>query len=160
LWKIAVSEAATALYIYRLDLEFDEMDIAWNLLHIGISFKTLLPLNDIPRSLPFDTLALPIQLSGYVFTKKDYDAYLHQHAIILRGGGGRATLLHGRILWHLAVVETSVDLVLQGPPVSVYLHRDGLSIMDLLSADNLWDDQLSEMAVLLLCGTYQCYTGK
>jgi hypothetical protein len=28
LWKIAVSEAATALYICQLDPEFDEMDIA------------------------------------------------------------------------------------------------------------------------------------
>jgi hypothetical protein len=49
---------------------------------------------------------LPIWLSGYVYTKKDYDAYLHKCAIILRGSGGRATLLHGGILWHLAVVET------------------------------------------------------
>jgi hypothetical protein len=88
LWKIAVSEAATALYICQLDLEFDEMDIAQKFLHTGISFKTLLPLNDIPQSLPFDTLALPIQLLGHVFTNKDYDAYLHQHAIILRGSGG------------------------------------------------------------------------
>jgi hypothetical protein len=56
LWKIAVSEAATALYIS----EFDKMDIAQNLLHLGISFKTLLPLNNVPWSLPFDTLALPI----------------------------------------------------------------------------------------------------
>jgi hypothetical protein len=160
LWKIAVSEAATALYICRLDPEFDEMDIARNLLHAGISFKTLLPLNDIPRSLPFDTLALPIRLSGYVFTKKDYDAYLHQRAVSLRSGGGRAALLHGGILWCLAMVETSVDLVLQGPSASVCLYRDGLSVMDPLSADNLWDDQLSEMSVLLLCGTYQCYTGK
>jgi hypothetical protein len=112
LWKIAVSEAATALYICQLDPEFNEMDIAWNLLHAGIFFKTLLPLNDIPWSLPFDTLALPIQLSGYVFTKKDYDAYLHQCAVILRSGGGHAALLCGGILWHMAVVETSVDLVL------------------------------------------------
>jgi hypothetical protein len=48
LWKIAVSEAATALYICQLDLEFDEMYIAQNLLHTEIPFKTLLPLNDIP----------------------------------------------------------------------------------------------------------------
>jgi hypothetical protein len=115
---------------------------------------------DILRSWPFDTLALPIWLLGYVFTKKDYDAYLHQHAIILRGSGGHGILLHGGILWHLAVVKTSVDLVLWEPSASVCLHRDGPSIMDLLSADNLWDDQLSEMTVVLLCGTYQCYTGK
>jgi hypothetical protein len=43
--------------------------------------------------------------------------------------------------------KTSVDLVLQGSLASVHLHRDGLSVMDPLSADNLWDDQLSEMAV-------------
>jgi hypothetical protein len=89
-----------------------------------------------------------------------YDAYLHQHAVILRGSGGHAALLHGGILWCLAVVETSVNLVLQGLSASVHLHRDGLFIMDPLSADNLWDDQLSEMAVLLLYRTYQYYTGK
>jgi hypothetical protein len=75
------------------------------------------------------------------------------------GGGCDTTLLHRVIFWCLAVVETSVDLVLQGPSASVCLPRDVLSVMDLLSADNLWDDQLSKTAVLMLCGTYQCYTG-
>jgi hypothetical protein len=152
---IATSESATALYICRLDLRFDEVDIARSLLHRGMSFNTLLPLKDIPRPLPHSDLYIPMRLSGYTFTKRDYDAYLHQRAAILSSAAGRAALLQGGILWRLAVPEISVDSVLRGPSPSA----DGVSVEDPDLGNRLWDDQLSENAILLICGTYKCFTG-
>lgn len=159
-WKIAVSQPAIALYICRLDRRYDEVDIARDLLQEGIPFHTLLPLRGVPRSvLPHDP-TVPIRLSGYRFTTRDYNAYLHQRAAILSGPGGRAALLQGGILWRLAVQETSFDSVIQGPSSSVLIHRSGIAYEDPQSGNRFWDDGLSENQVLLLCGAYICYTGR
>jgi hypothetical protein len=158
-WTIATSQSATALYICRLDLQFDELDIARSLLHRGMPFNTFQPLKDVAPSPPHFDLSVPMRLSGYTFTKRDYDAYLHQRAAILSGGAGRAALLRGGILWRLAVPEISVDSVLRGPSPSVLVHRDGVSVEDPDLGNRLWDDELSEDAILLICGTYKCFTG-
>jgi hypothetical protein len=158
-WKIGVSHPATALYICRLDCRYEEVDIARDLLQEGIPFHTLLPLKGIPPSVQHDNFAVPIRLSGYRFTRRDYDAYLHQRAAILSGPGGRAALLQGGILWRLVVQETSFNSVIQGPSSSVLLHRSGNSYNDPQSGNHFWDDELSKNQVLLLCGAYICYTG-
>ena len=83
-WKLAVLSAVDALYICRLDLNFDEYDIACCLLQQGIRFQMLLPLWDILRSPDSSHIhILPIRLSGCQFTLKDYEAYCWQCCAIL-----------------------------------------------------------------------------
>jgi hypothetical protein len=158
-WKIAVTNAADALFVCRLESSLQDLEIARALLQRGIPFRTLLPLAPVPPS-PLPPPALvPIRLSGYSFTKRDYDAYLHQRVTILNSPGGRAALLRGGILWRIAVQETSFDDVLRGPSMSTLVHRRGFSVED-GEGNTWWDDELEGHDAALLCGGYNCYTGK
>jgi len=158
-WKIGVFRADDALHICRLDPNFDEIDIARKLLEQGVRFHTLLPLKIPCMPSPSSMLStLPIRLPGYQFSKRDYNAYLHQRATILRGRGGRAALLRGGILWRLAMEEVSHNTALRGFS-SALLDRDSFTVWDSQSGDYLWDDDLSENDIQLVCGTYTYYTG-
>ena len=157
-WKIAVRNAADALFVCRLESSLQDLEIARTLLQRGIPFRTLLPLASIPPSPPPCPALVPIRVS-YSFTKRDYDAYLHQRVTILNGPGGRAALLRGGILWRIAVQEVSWDDVLRGPSTSTLVHRRGFSVED-GAGNTLWDDELENHDAALLCGCYNCYTGK
>ena len=65
-WRLALTDAASILYVCRLDWNLDQYDVAHCLLEQGITFRTLLPLRIIssspqPPSLPS---MIPIHLSG------------------------------------------------------------------------------------------------
>jgi hypothetical protein len=158
-WKIAVSGAADALYVCRMDPTYNEEDIALHLVYRGIPFRTLLPVRQVPRS-PSDVRALPIRLPGYKFTKRDFDAYLHLRAEILTGPRGRAALLRGGILWRLAVGHTSIHDALHGPNTWTLSRRGGFSVGDPDSGEIFGDDDLSPLDEQLLCGAFLLYTGK
>jgi hypothetical protein len=158
-WKIAVPEAVDVLYICRLDPTYNDLDIAMHLVHRGIPFRTLLPVGEVPRSLP-DVRALPIRLPGYNFTKRDFDAYLHLRAEILSGPGGRAALLRGGILWRLALGHTSIHEALRGPSAWTLSRSGGFAVGDPGSRDIFCDDNLNPLDEQLLCGAYVLYTGK
>ena len=154
-WKIAVMNAADALYICRMDSRYSDSDIARTLLQRGVPFRTFLPVQTIPRPLPSTSLVLPVRLTGYTFTRRDYDAYLHQRAVILSSPGGRAALLRGGYVWRIAIQGTSFDAVLRGPSPE---PREVYSVRDQQSGRDFYDDELSQIELDLLCGTYICYT--
>lgn len=76
-WKLAVTNAADALHVCRLDPQWNNYEIAQHLLQRGMHMHTLLPLKDIPTP-AFPSLVIPTRRSGYIFTLKDYNAYVHQ----------------------------------------------------------------------------------
>ena len=163
-WKLAVMNAVDALYICRLDPNFDEYDIARCLVQQGIRFQTLLSLRDIPHSpkssnrmLPIDML--PIRLSGYQFSLRDYEAYRRQCSAIFAHPRARAALLRGGIVWRLAIEFLSFDDALQGPSIATTVYRHGLSV-ECQKGNILGDDDLTEVELNLICGAYICYTGK
>jgi hypothetical protein len=49
-WRLALTNAASILYVCRLDLNLDQYDVARCLLEQGITFRTLLPLQTISSS--------------------------------------------------------------------------------------------------------------
>jgi hypothetical protein len=162
-WKIAVTRAADALHICRLDPRYNDLDIATHLLRQGVEFRTLLPLRDLELcSLPEPAKpTLPIRLGlgyTYKFSKRDYNTYQRQVEPIIDGPRGRAVLLRGGILWRIAVQDVSFTSVLRGPSSSVLVHRNRFHVEDPETGDVLWDDDLSENDNKLLCGTYVCYT--
>jgi hypothetical protein len=154
-WHIMVTTAGDALYICRLPQDYTREDIAVALLQEGIRFRTLAPVPDLPRSLPCPELALPRRSENYVFTKRDYDAYIDQRNVILRGPRGRAALMRGGYVWRLARATVSQDSVLEGPfpdggPTTCF--ENGLEF--------LWDNELSETELDLICGAYICDTSE
>jgi hypothetical protein len=160
-WKLAVRNAADALFICRLDAQLSKYQVALRLVEDGIPFRTLLPLRSVPsvpRSLS-DVTILPIRLSGYRFTQRDYLAYEQHRASILSSTRGRAALLGGGITWRLAKDFLSADAVLQGPSPAATVHRSGFMVTTSHEDCELYDDDLSELDLDLICGVYRCFTG-
>jgi hypothetical protein len=112
----------------------------------------------VPRS--FSNIPiLPIRLTGYQFTQKDYLVYEKHRASILSSQRGRAALLCGGIVWRLAKDFLSADAVLQGPSPAATVHRWGFKAATSREDCKLHDDDLSELDLDLICGVYRCYTG-
>ena len=142
-----------------MDPNFDEYDIAHCLVQQGICFQTLLSLWDIPHSPKSSNHMLPIRLSGYQFSLKDYEAYHQQCSAIFAYPRDQAALLQGGIVWHLAIEFLSFDDALQGPSIATTVYRYGLSV-ECQKGNILGDDDLTEVELNLICGAYICYTGK
>ena len=83
-WMIGVASAAIALYIVRLDPEFNDYEISRHLLHRGIAFHTLLPLRKVPKSPIPDTYFISFRSAGYIFTINDFNDYIHRRDSLLR----------------------------------------------------------------------------
>ena len=159
-WMIGVASAAIALYIVRLDPEFNDYEISRHLLHCGIAFHTLLPLRKVPKSPIPDTYFISFRSAGYVFTIKDFNDYIHRRDSLLRSPRGRAALLKGGIVWRLAVETIGVDECLEGPSIETNVHRRGLVHPTADSNIDLCDDDLSPAELDLICGVYECSTGR
>ncbi|KIK02360.1 hypothetical protein K443DRAFT_6143 [Laccaria amethystina LaAM-08-1] len=156
-WRLAVTTAADALFVCRLDSRFVDVDIARFLAERGIAFHTLIPRLTLPiRSVCPDVLPyLPHRPPGYTFTKLDYEVYLHCRSQILRRPRVRAAVLRGGQLWRLTIGSLSIDEILHGPMGggSLFEVKDEQGI-------DLLDDKLSQHEMDLLSGMYICYTGE
>jgi len=154
-WHIMVENPGDALYVCRLHKDYKGEDIALALLRQGIRFRTLAPVPNPPRRLPCPELALPHRSENYVFTKRDYDAYVDQRTAILRGPRGRAALMRGGYVWRLARATVSEEDVLDGP-----CQDEGHTFCLADRRDYLWDNELSNMELDLICGAYVCDTSE
>lgn len=156
-WRLAVTTAADALLVCRLDSRFADVDIARFLAERGIAFHTLIPRLTLPirPSCPDVLPYLPHRPAGYTFTTLDYEVYLHCRSRILRRPRVRAAVLRGGHLWRLTIGSLSIDEILRGPMGggSLFEVKDEQGI-------DLLDDKLSQYEMDLLSGMYICYTGE
>ena len=53
-----------------------------------------------------------------------------------------------------------VDECLEGPSIEMYVHRRGLVYPTADSNTNLCDDDLTPAELDLICGVYECSTGR
>lgn len=158
-WKLAVTNAADALYVCRLDPDLDDRTLAYTLVERGIALRTLMPMRYIPPSPP-PSITLPVRLSNYIFMRQDYDAYVAQRQAFFNSPRGRAALTYGGIVWRLAISTLSIDQTLLGPSIATRVHRNGLCVEDpQVPGGFLCDDTLTEEELAMICGTYTCYTG-
>ncbi|KAF8576635.1 hypothetical protein K439DRAFT_1366690 [Ramaria rubella] len=112
------------------------------------SFNPLLP--------PFRDIGLGWQPIGYKPTAVDYAAYEVICGEFFRQPRARTALMHGGIVWHLAVEHICLESVLIGPTDEVF------RIGEVIRPDGeheYWDDTLSEEELNLICGVYHCETG-
>ncbi|EDR13445.1 uncharacterized protein LACBIDRAFT_323094 [Laccaria bicolor S238N-H82] len=157
--------------IARLSLQFVKILVAGKYL-IHVIGRLILPVFLIERGVPFRTLVwksmmpkpppsmpviyqLPSRGPNYVFSKRDFDSYIHLREILVRQPRIRAALLRGGMPWRLVISFTHADKILGGPvgggPMREVHHPSG---------ETLVDDDLTDLELDLLCGTYICDTGQ
>ncbi|KAH6874228.1 hypothetical protein BKA70DRAFT_1129227 [Coprinopsis sp. MPI-PUGE-AT-0042] len=155
-WKLALTTATDALAVCRLDSRMTYYDVAAYLLKNGIPFRTFRSVRSLTSTSYYPLPdSLPYRLPDYKFIGDDYDSYLRLCNHMLKHPRMRAALLHGGIVWRLAVGYLFPEDALYGPTRSSTL----ISVVHPRTSEQLADDSLSEVEVQLLCGAYVCYTG-
>ncbi|KAF8998006.1 hypothetical protein BDQ17DRAFT_1248017 [Cyathus striatus] len=103
---------------------------------------------------------VPIVFNGHVFTWADYDAYTCQHDYILQRPRGRAVLLYGGHIWHLAVITLPVEKALTGP-TGIHQNEDAMfRAEDCYTSEEYFNDDLTNDNIVLMIGTYYAYSGE
>ncbi|TFK58521.1 hypothetical protein BDN72DRAFT_906660 [Pluteus cervinus] len=105
---------------------------------------------------------MAILLEGQDFTPGDYEIYMRQRVSFLRSPRGRAALMSGGYLWRFAVEVVSIQQALLQPSTertSIWAPNKQPVRAPSPPGFVYYDDQLTEYEILLLCGTYICYTG-
>jgi hypothetical protein len=160
-WDLTVTNAIDALFLCRLEASMTELELCHVLLQRGVQFHTLLPISSRNARLsPILPVILPIRGAGYMFTARDYDAYVQERAALLRSARvRRAALMMGGIVWRLVVSEVSFSEALHGPTTATTVHGHGLFVPSSKSEYNYCDDTLSDSEAEVISGRIYCYTG-
>jgi hypothetical protein len=169
-WKLAVTEAITAVMCLRRDWGSDIINIARNLLEKGIAIKTLLAMSVSPhRRRPLTELRT--YSLGHVLRPKDhmlprfrpvYADYImyeqHRHEF-MNQPRARAALLHGGLIWRLALHSLGFDVL---PSVLDGISPEAVPFGLMLSINDqtYFDDELSQEEIYFMCGTYYVQTSK
>lgn len=155
--------AAHALLLCHLHDSFEEKDLALYLLCRGIPFHTLQNSEKMQLTPSVNNHEKlwksrnhPV---GHVFTLRDYPAYLDDCDTILHHRRSRAALLQGGYTWRVAISTVHLDNVLSGPSGSS-MNEDEVFSVTLDNGKKYIDDALTDYEVTLLCGSYNCATGK
>ncbi|KAF8234080.1 hypothetical protein L208DRAFT_1175053, partial [Tricholoma matsutake] len=110
---------------------------------------------------PPHTPACPSELTlgycphSYQFFLSDFSAYEKKKGDLLSGSAGHTALMHGGIVWRLAVDTVQHKRITSGPVSSV--AWSGKNVAD-LNGYTLVDDNLSLAAEDAICGVYRVYT--
>jgi hypothetical protein len=104
-WYLALKHGADVAVVCRLEKKWTEYDIAEFLLQTGIPFHTLISSSSVSRTpiVPHPSLVSPYRTKAHEFVIDDYCSYHARCASILQHPHGRAALMHGGLMWRLAV---------------------------------------------------------
>lgn len=155
-WDLAVHDPAAALQCIRSSSS-NICDVARRLLKTGVPFNTFIlsplpPAVALPPSLPSTPFpGLGVRFPGYKPDAADYISYQAQLGSFLRQPHARAALLKGGIVWRLAMEFLGPQDVLVGPSEQAFTRHQQSGLYD----DDLTDDELN-----LICGVYKVYTGE
>jgi hypothetical protein len=171
-WQLAVPSAATALECRRRTWcqPQSRADIAAFLLQTGQRFTTLQPFNaNGPPRYNMPCAGLGWRPFGYQPTRFDYLQYETVRNELFNQKHARAFATKSGIIWRLYIESLGIDFslgldiahnpaisdILAGPSDSAYgarMYTDDGSGM-------LWDDDVSEAEMDLVCGVYKVWTG-
>lgn len=161
-WNLAMTTAAHAIMVCRLDQTWDIVHIARYLVWKGIPFNTLVRSNSVPRAPLVSTDHLPrhpLRPTGYQFTTDDYQSYRHRCDQILNMCRGHVALMMGGHLWRLATSIVSFDDALRGPSGWYTELSKMLIATDPRTGNEYIDDQFTEDEIESLCGMNLYLTG-
>ena len=147
-WVLGVHSAAAALYTCHYILTNPAahtlLTVTHHLVERGIPFCTLLPLKCSPRQVSVSQEFIPTshRLALHTFIVADFKASMLQCQTVLSSPQGRAALLQGGIVAHIAKEYISNDCAYKGPLVEVTSHQVGYLVP---SSDgiHLCDDELT-----------------
>jgi hypothetical protein len=129
----------------------------------GIPFHTLAPsrssVSRTPNTASRPSLLPPFRARDYSFGINDYLSYRERCNSILQHPRGRAALMHGGLMWRLAVTTIPWENVYRGPSGWSTNPQEMIVVFDSVTNLELLDDRLSEVEQEALCGTYRCQTG-
>ena len=159
-WKLTVKTASHALLVCRLDSQLDESDLANYLLRNGIPFHTLQLSTTLSRSpiARHPPLVIPFRPAEHAFTWRDYEAFRQQCHVIFKQPRGRAALLRGYYPWRLAINDISFSSVISGPSGWSTEPNEMLVVKLPETGEEFIDDNLTEIELKLLTGTYNAST--
>lgn len=164
-WQIMLTDAATVLACFRQEQAHTMRDLALFLLQCGRPFSTRIQRSKM--QFPPPALYPPLAVLGWRPqnhrpTVSEYNFYENlRRAFFTDHGRARAALLKGGIIWRLAVEGSGgliPDRVLGGPSEEALVC--GTCLASVNERDSLWDDELSESDMDLICGVYKYATGE
>jgi hypothetical protein len=162
-WKLVVADAATAVMCLRRDWGSDITNIALNLLQKGIAFKTLQAMAVAPDArrprTELRSYSPTYTLPPFKAVYADYVVYEQHRHEFMNQPRARAALLHGGLVWRLALHSFGVDDL---PSVLEGISQEAVpfGLMLPINDQTYFDDELSEEEVDFMCGTYYSYNSK
>lgn len=164
-WQLILRDAATVLQCFRQEKATSMRDVALFLLRHGAPFSTCIQRSQV-RSLP-PPPSMPLIVLGWRPAKhkptvSEYNFYENLRRAFFDHPRSRAARLKGGIISRLALEgggELVDEHVLEGPSDEVLVCGTCIS-GSCSTPESLWDDDLSEADMNLLCGVYKVYTGK
>jgi hypothetical protein len=163
-WQLMLHDAATVLQCFRQEKATLIHNIALFLLRHGTPFNTCIQRSQVSLSpLP----SMPLTVLGWRPAKHkptvgEYNYYEKLHSAFFDHPRSHAAQLKGGIISHLALEgggEQVDNRVFEGPSDEVLMCGTCISGSH-NTPESLWDDDLSEADMNLLCGVYKVYTGK
>jgi hypothetical protein len=155
-WTIVLEDAATALECVRRRWGPHFIDVANELYTRGYPFSTRL-VGPQPLTTPRPAInILGYRPKGYNPLPCDYAAYEALRDSFLATPRARAALLKGGIVWRLAKEVVPEVTVVNGPSSESLLTGRAFRCDE----QYLWDDELTEEELNLICGVYKVQTGK
>ncbi|KAG6913847.1 hypothetical protein DXG01_003935 [Tephrocybe rancida] len=100
-----------------------------------------------------------MQLSDAQFTQKDYDNYARERSTLLRHPRVRIALMQGGFAWRLCALIVTFESVLQGPTGWNPVPGTMFTVHDPKTNEIFVDDELTEVELNSITGTYVCLTG-
>jgi hypothetical protein len=141
----------------RRDWGSDVRHIARRLIERGMAFKTLLKMSVAPHfRCPLSELRAYSpgrKPHGFKAVFANYVIYEQCHHKLMNQPCARAVLLHGGLVWQLALYSLSVEHL---PSVLDGISREAVPFSLMLCSDDgtYFDDALVEEEVEFICGTY------
>lgn len=155
-WCVCVEDAAAALQAVRKGMGPSAKEVARQLSRMGVPFRTLAHhrKGGSPRaSGRGETLGYrdPWEKGSVL----EYGFYQERRKEVLMSPHGRAAIMKGGLVWRLAmdsIGDEAEALVVQGPCSEDEGHR---RYIDIGGGSRLWDDEMSEEELDVVCGVYR-----
>nr|VWP00843.1 Lipoyl synthase (EC (Lip-syn) (LS) (Lipoate synthase) (Lipoic acid synthase) (Sulfur insertion protein LipA) [Ganoderma boninense] len=157
-WFDVIVDSTTAIELLRRQDIHSRPSAIGLMAQKGVPFHTLYSPDHrdtfSPQPSPFGD-ALGWRRRGFTATRHDYGQYIAQAYEVLRQPRGRAAVLHGGIVWRLALEILGSDAVgraVTGPSEDIFHFGQDFQPRQ---GDLLYDDSLSPSEINIICGVYK-----
>ena len=158
---ISLDDPIVVLQIIQAQFGSDPPEVSLQLASRGIPFGIRTISEIMPTSItsyPESLISLGVVPSNYQPLPSNYLSYLDKRDRLLQQSYGRATLMKGGIIAHLAhnFLGDRMDVLIRGgPSKDVFKYSMAIKI----GQEYLWDDNLDPNNKQIICGMYKVSNG-